>query len=110
MMAKSSDGAIAPELGMEDSDKNNIKKENNDGERATGGGRGRRAAEGATGGVQPATNSANNEKKVNEVRDEVERAARDQVGTEERAGRAEPDGVQVHKASTGDCEDPADIG
>ena len=107
-MAKSSDGAIAPELGMEDSDRNNIKKENNDGERATGGGRGRRAAEGATGGVQPATNSANNEKKVNEVRDEVERAARDQVGTEKRAGRAEPDGVQVHKASTGDCEDPAD--
>ena len=60
--------------------------------------------------MQPATNSANNEKKVNEVRDEVERAARDQVGTEKRAGRAEPDGVQVHKASTGDCEDPADIG
>ena len=91
-MAKSSDGAIAPELGMEDSDRNNIKKENNDGERATGGGQGRRAAEGATGGVQPATNSVNNEKKVNETRDEVERvyySARPGRNREEgRQGRA----------------------
>ena len=87
-MVKSGDGAIALEPGMEDSDKNNIKKENNDGERAAGNGQGRRAAEGVTGGVQPAADSVN---------------------TEKRAGRAEPDGVQVHKASTGDCEDPADI-